>query len=613
MSADSARPPRERGMTLLRRLRFTPMRDVLLGRLSGRLDVDVIVSRSELPEPLQSVVRETVRATRLGSSERVDVARELVAHFEDGLLAGAAERELLESFGDSRRAATLIRRAKIRGRSAFWHARRLLWRATGAVAVVLLTVYAILAIRVYGSHPTLARNFLEELNEQPRAVPASDRAWPLYREAALGLGPWPAAEDRDESPDGAAWGAYRDFAERHQPALRRIHEAARKPHVGILFSVQGDPELAARESPERVVAAAALHDPNPPVISILLPQLNVLRKAARLTMIDVHIGLLERDATRVAENLETVIRISDHTFQMPFLISDLMSLSLLTKVCELTGHVVATAPDLLSDEQLADLSHRLAAARGGGTIRVRVVAERTFFDDMIQRMYTDDGRGDGRLARTYFSQFSAVTGVDAPPSTPSLLESLALPAASAIIAGRREMQAKFDELMALVAQEAATPLWKRSASIVDQRLAEMKQSPLASARYPLLTVLFPALSRATAMGETATMRRDGTLVALAAELYRRHTGAWPPTLAALTPRYLPAVPLDRCDGLPLRYRLLADRPVVYSIGGDRDDDGGRPPHGPDGNRRAARAVADLSIGGVESAATAPDGDWILWP
>jgi hypothetical protein len=64
------------------------------------------------------------------------------------------------------------------------------------------------------------------------------------------------------------------------------------------------------------------------------------------------------------------------------------------------------------------------------------------------------------------------------------------------------------------------------------------------------------------------------VVALAAERYRHAHGAWPATLALLTPEYLSEVPADPYDGLPLRYRRQDDHVVIYSVGPDRQDDGG---------------------------------------
>ena len=49
----------------------------------------------------------------------------------------------------------------------------------------------------------------------------------------------------------------------------------------------------------------------------------------------------------------------------------------------------------------------------------------------------------------------------------------------------------------------------------------------------------------------------------------------PESLTALVPVNLPEVPLDRYDSQPLRYRKLPKGYVVYSIGRDLSDAGGK--------------------------------------
>jgi hypothetical protein len=80
--------------------------------------------------------------------------------------------------------------------------------------------------------------------------------------------------------------------------------------------------------------------------------------------------------------------------------------------------------------------------------------------------------------------------------------------------------------------------------------------------------------------QLAQARGRCAVAAVAAERYRRRHGAWP---AVLAPECLP----DPFDGQPLRYRRLADGVVIYSVGPDGADDGGRlsddssPPAGTD--------------------------------
>jgi len=70
-----------------------------------------------------------------------------------------------------------------------------------------------------------------------------------------------------------------------------------------------------------------------------------------------------------------------------------------------------------------------------------------------------------------------------------------------------------------------------------------------------------------------------TLVGTAAERYRSAQGRWPGTIDDLVPSQLTAVPPDPFGGAPLRLARDPLRPeglVLYSVGPDRVDQGGRP-------------------------------------
>ncbi|MCK4873471.1 MAG: hypothetical protein KAS72_12155 [Phycisphaerales bacterium] len=103
-------------------LRFTPMRDLLRGRVTGRLNVRAIIAAANLPAPLAELVRSVVTRSRLWRLEKADVALELVCHFAEGLDAGTSPVDLVDRFGDPVRAAKLIRRAKKRNRPIAWRA-----------------------------------------------------------------------------------------------------------------------------------------------------------------------------------------------------------------------------------------------------------------------------------------------------------------------------------------------------------------------------------------------------------------------------------------------------------------------------------------------------------
>ncbi len=79
------------------------------------------------------------------------------------------------------------------------------------------------------------------------------------------------------------------------------------------------------------------------------------------------------------------------------------------------------------------------------------------------------------------------------------------------------------------------------------------------------------------------------IVALAIERWRlTHQGTLPDTLDALGPPLLPAVPVDPYDGKSLRFKRLSEGYVVYSVGEDGRDDGGkeRPQKNPHGKKES---------------------------
>jgi len=62
---------------------------------------------------------------------------------------------------------------------------------------------------------------------------------------------------------------------------------------------------------------------------------------------------------------------------------------------------------------------------------------------------------------------------------------------------------------------------------------------------------------------------------LAVERYRRAQGRWPEKPGDLVPTYLDKAPIDVFDGTPLRIRRFSDGVMVYSVGPDGVDNGGR--------------------------------------
>ncbi len=82
-------------------------------------------------------------------------------------------------------------------------------------------------------------------------------------------------------------------------------------------------------------------------------------------------------------------------------------------------------------------------------------------------------------------------------------------------------------------------------------------------------------------------RQQAADAAIAVARHRLRNGSYPTALAEIDPGLLPIAPTDMFDGQPLRYVLRDGWPVLYSVGSDRQDNGGTPPPGDEEPDRAS--------------------------
>jgi hypothetical protein len=111
---------------------------------------------------------------------------------------------------------------------------------------------------------------------------------------------------------------------------------------------------------------------------------------------------------------------------------------------------------------------------------------------------------------------------------------------------------------------------------VEQQEAELQRIDKSIPSKPLLTrMLIPAGARVEQACWRSQAQLRTAIVALAVERFRHEHGRWPEKLAELVPDKLTAIPVDPYNARPLRYRRNADGVVIYSVGPDKTDDGGK--------------------------------------
>lgn len=117
---------------------------------------------------------------------------------------------------------------------------------------------------------------------------------------------------------------------------------------------------------------------------------------------------------------------------------------------------------------------------------------------------------------------------------------------------------------------------------MDQSIADARQPYAAHPQKPsipddpLNQMILPVFD-SLRLDEVKSHTQNGLLlVVLALQAYHTTHRAYPATLSILVPQYLPSVPDDpfALSG-PLRYKLLRNNYVLYSVGPDSKDDGGK--------------------------------------
>jgi hypothetical protein len=373
-----------------------------------------------------------------------------------------------------------------------------------------------------------------------------------------------------------------------RPELPSARSAAAMPNLGFVLT-------AAYDSAGGGIISNSAGE-NPILLNVSLGHVDQFRWLANLLVLDAERAVDEGNGALAADDLLATIGMSDQLLETRFVVVQMASWRLLGRSMAVLRDLLAKDPRSIPADRLDALAKRLEVYARGGPIEPVLDAERLMFDDAVQRTFTDDGNGDG-----YFYVPAAEQLLWDGHSNLLMMVGYALSREQ--YAGRRQLQEEFDWRMDEAQVACRRPLWQG---------ADLPAPPPVGYRsadgkwHMMLALLMSPLEKMYFSAQTTVQERDATLVAIALARFYSLDGHWPGTLDELTPAYLEAVPPDRFTGAPLRYRLVDDRPVVYSVGPDRNDDGAKP------ITNAPTFDLETTWAPASSAALAPDGDWVLW-
>ncbi|MDQ3814283.1 MAG: hypothetical protein M3347_10075, partial [Armatimonadota bacterium] len=115
------------------------------------------------------------------------------------------------------------------------------------------------------------------------------------------------------------------------------------------------------------------------------------------------------------------------------------------------------------------------------------------------------------------------------------------------------------------------------AFIANARQPYAKQQPAPPAGDPITELMTPIFSKSRYQGARSEAGNALLTVALALRAFQLEHGTYPAQLSELVPAYLKRVPADPFgNGGPLNYRRTGKNYVLWSIGPDGVNNGGRP-------------------------------------
>lgn len=452
--------------------------------------------------------------------------------------------------------------------------RRWALRALAACLVITLFSYGYLAVRFWWHRVKVTTDYRAVVDAWEPEVPEAERAWPALRSILRRTSDEPSGDagflllDGREAwrPGSTAWKDTQRALDRFSADLAELRAATQRPTLGIRLA-KPDPADAPPVIPGT--------PPSVPdewadcLLMVRLPYLAAARQAARWALADAVHALHRGDEATFEADVAAALDLARLVRRPPTLISQLVGTAILAATLNCIQGAVAGPAGEISPALASRLITRLQALPDE-RFEMNLELERLSLADARQRLFTDDGAGDGLLA-AWDPFFFGLTTAGAPPTPPTgaaaavgrAAKALAWPVAAAAFHSRAEHAAMVDDYFAWVERRNARPLSQRSDGTRGP-VEVMMSSTWKWRWYPTL-LLLPALERAADSGAMAKADRDATVWLLAAAQVRKATGAWPALLSPLPGpdgREVPP-PVDPWTGEPYQWRVLRGHPFLW--------------------------------------------------
>ncbi|TVQ61469.1 MAG: hypothetical protein EA378_08845 [Phycisphaerales bacterium] len=484
----------------------------------------------------------------------------------------------------------------------------LLFTALGLALLIALIValYIVSAARLSSGTVNIARNYAAEINEQYTKPDAEDPAWPHYLDAFAYIidrdSPARLVYELDLTPDQPAAATFREWLAENPGYREALLTGASRPATGFRISDAENPLYAERFG--RYVDKEPSE--NPILINTLLPQLGMMRDFTRTLRAHAALAIADGRPDIFLEDVRAMLAIAEHSAQPPMVISQIVRYAMISHVHDTVCRAIHRSPEHFDDASLNELA-RLLDRIDLDSLTPSLTVERMSFEDILQRAFTDDGQGDGRITAEGIELISTVMF----DMNPGVLEKQMMPLVAGFYPSRAEALARFNMFADAIEKRASQPVHERAHDPtiddieVESRLFGMLEIDLA-------IMFLPSFNRMLVMGEHSKQMVIATRAAVALERFRRDHVHYPATLDELVPDFLDTLPIDRATGGPLVYRLDNNTPILYSVGLNYTDNGGDHNHLSWMRWLPPEELARrLQLDPVPD--NLPTGDWVYYP
>ncbi len=540
-----------------------------------------------LPGRAAEFIKLIIRKMRYRKKVRADVQAELTAHFEDELHDCRSDeekeqkaRELIEQFGDARLLAVLLRRAKKRCRP--------LWQKVivRAFMVLGLTIFYLFLcwVRLLIGTPTISFDLVEHLNNTVMATentslnakPYYDKAAELYVECPklicnkYGLPRKDIADFNDPQIK-----RFRQWLKDNQSAFETFRQGTVKPFYWNTYS-SNDSRLSGNSELQDSIKYQPAYIPAVVVFNAAKKYVGY-RRLARAMRCKILYDIYKSDKAEAFNNCIALYKCANHLQGKGLLIEQINGMAFEDLAHQLIYQLLEKTD--LSSDSLRLIQHQLQEKTNEAEL-INIDAERAYWHATLQSIFTDDGKGNGRLLKRGIP-FVVENWQD------GLLGFLfwSYP-------DRKEFTTKiehnFDKLEQLLQRTPAQWRKKAECDIFEQ----VERVSL------IFKIQARALKNTVLVAWRAETQRAALITILAVLRYKEDTEIYPENLDELLQLdYLDMIPIDAYSDKPFVYKKTEDGFILYSVGSNFTDDGGEVFRDENGK---VKRYAD-------------QGDWVFWP